>query len=302
MTGLDGVEAGAVAAPSGLPTGLSPNFLAYVVGPVALVVLVVLRPLRARRRTRFGLRGVIIGTALLGLLAERWADAPRGSVRLHASRRAARVGGDLRHLYERLGSGAGNGVRVLRASPTSSRSGAGAWRAALGWSLAGCAVGQVLVLVGWAPSFLTGSQAQTIGGLGAFVFAIAIRMAGAILEYKERAEAQARRTDERSRRPRETTRSAARRTTARWSRTRPKEFSRSVPTAAIGSFNAAAEAMFGWTASEIVGQPVATIVTPELHGALDQFLERYQEIGRSRGPAPRGRDHRRAPRRQPCSR
>ena len=28
----------------------------------------------------------------------------------------------------------------------------------------------------------------------------------------------------------------------------------------IGSFNAAAEAMFGWTASEIVGQPVAMLV------------------------------------------
>src|SRR6185437_9658933 len=37
--------------------------------------------------------------------------------------------------------------------------------------------------------------------------------------------------------------------------------------------------MFGWSASEIVGKPVATIVTPELDSALDQFLERYREIG-----------------------
>ena len=119
--------------------------------------------------------------------------------------------------------------------------GASAWRAALGWSLAGAAVGQMFVFVEWAPSFLTGSQAQTIGGLGAFVFAIAIRMAGAILEYKERAEAQARRPDRGKPPPPVTTRNAARRTTARWSRTRPKEFSTVAPDGRIGSFNAAAE-------------------------------------------------------------
>ena len=39
------------------------------------------------------------------------------------------------------------------------------------------------------PSFLSSSQAQTIGFLGAFVFAIAIRMAGTIGEYKEQADA-----------------------------------------------------------------------------------------------------------------
>jgi len=51
------------------------------------------------------------------------------------------------------------------------------------------------------------------------------------------------------------------------------------PDGRIGSFNGAAEAMFGWTAGEIVGKPVATIVTPDLHSALDQFLDRYREIG-----------------------
>ena len=80
-------------------------------------------------------------------------------------------------------------------------------------------------------------------------------------------------------RPPVTTRNAARRTTARWSRTRRKEILTVFPNGRIGSFNAAAEAMFGWTAEEIVGQPVAVIVTPELHVPLAQFLERYQVVG-----------------------
>ena len=68
------------------------------------------------------------------------------------------------------------------------QSGAKAWRAALGWSVVGCAVGQTLIWQGWAPTLMTRSQAETIGALGAFVFAIAIRMAGAAGERKEHAE------------------------------------------------------------------------------------------------------------------
>ena len=76
VTGLDGVEAGAIAAPSGLPTGLSPNLLAYVVGPIALVGLIALVHYELVAGQVWIYAAVIIGTALLGLLAERWADAP----------------------------------------------------------------------------------------------------------------------------------------------------------------------------------------------------------------------------------
>ena len=37
----------------------------------------------------------------------------------------------------------------------------------------------------------------------------------------------------------------------------------------IRSFNAAAEAMFGWTATEILGQPVAMLVPPVIESAHD---------------------------------
>jgi diguanylate cyclase len=252
--------------------------LAYVVGPVALVLLVVLRQLRLVAGVPiWAYAGAILGTAALGLLIESWADAGPGTLRLHA-RVALHVAAVTSVIYM-SGWGPALGMAyAFSALADLQRSGAPAWRATLGWSLAGCTVGQVLVFVHWCPSYFTGSQAQTIGGLGAFVLAIAIRMAGAIGEYKERAEAELA----------EQTKQAA---LARDDAQRSEAHYRAVvenaaegiltvfPDGSIGSFNAAAEVMFGWTASEIVGRPVATIVTPELHSALAQFLDRYQEIG-----------------------
>ncbi|MDP9333731.1 MAG: EAL domain-containing protein, partial [Actinomycetota bacterium] len=131
---------------------------------------------------------------------------------------------------------------------------------------------------GWAPTLMTRSQAETIGALGAFVFAIAIRMAGAIGEYKERAEAELA----------EQTKQAA---LARDDAQRSEAHYRAVvenaaegiltvfPDGTIGSFNAAAEAMFGWTATEILGQPVAMLVPADLHDPLGAFLAAYRSIG-----------------------
>ncbi len=256
---------------------MSPAILAYVVGPVALVVLVVMLHFDLVAGSIWPYAGVIVGSALLGLLVERWHDTPPGSLRLHL-RVALHVSAVTSVVYM-SGWGPALGMAfAFSAFADLQKVGSGAWRAALGWSLAGAAVGQVFVLLEWAPSFLSASQAQTIGGLGAFVFAIAIRMAGAILEYKERAE----------RKLADQTREAS---GARDDAQRSEAHYRAVvenaaegiltvfPNGQIGSFNAAAEAMFGWTAEEIVGQPVSVIVTPELHVPLAQFLERYQVVG-----------------------
>ena len=115
------------------------------------------------------------------------ADAAPGSWRLHV--RVAFHVAQVTAVIYLSGWGPALGMAfAFSALADLQQSGAAAWRAALGWSLAGCAAGQVLVLDGLMPSFLTGSQAQTIGLLSAFVFAIAIRMAGAVLESKERVE------------------------------------------------------------------------------------------------------------------
>jgi diguanylate cyclase (GGDEF)-like protein/PAS domain S-box-containing protein len=254
--------------------------LVYVVGPIALALLFVLR--------HFGLVAkvpdwayalAILGGSMSSMLVERWPDVPRGSLRLHL-RVAAHVGGVTSVIYL---SGWGPALGIAFAFSALSdleQSGARAWRATLGWSLAGCAAGQALVLAGWAPSFLSTSQAQTIGFLGAFVFAIAIRMAGAVGEHKEQADALLE----------EQTMQVAR---ARDDAQRSEAHHRAVVENAaegiltfavdgtIGSFNAAAEAMFGWTAAEIVGQPGAKLLPPDRQDAVMELFETYRSIGPS---------------------
>jgi diguanylate cyclase (GGDEF)-like protein/PAS domain S-box-containing protein len=254
--------------------------LSFVVGPVALVLLLVLRHFGLVARVSvWAYAGAIVGAQVSGRLVERWPDAPPGSLRLHV-RVVVHVAAVTSVIYM-SGWGPALGMAfAFTALADLQQSGARAWRAALGWSLAGCAVGQAMVLEGWTPSFLSPSQAQTIGFLGAFVFAIAIRMAGAIGEYKEQAEAKLA----------EQTMQAAR---ARDDAQRSEAHHRAVVENAaegiltvgldgtIGSFNAAAEAMFGWTATEIVGQPVGTIVAADLHDALKEFLATSRSIGPS---------------------
>ena len=287
------------AAPAVGPGGLSPGFLAYVVGLIALVLLLVLRHFGLVAKVSVWAYAGAVGAAQVsGRLVERWPDATRGSVRLHV-RVVVHVAAVTSVVYM-SGWGPALGMAfAFSALADLQQSGARAWRAALGWSLAGCAVGQALVLEGWMPSFLSSAQAQTIGCLGAFVFAIAIRMAGAIGEYKEQAEALladqmmqaslARDDAQRSRDEAQRSRDEAQR--SRDEAQRSEALHRAVVENAaegiltlgldgtVGSFNAAAEAMFGWTATEIVGQQVAMIVPPELHGALGEYLAPYGSIG-----------------------
>ena len=260
------------------PRGVSPGFLPYVVGPIALVLLLVLRHFGLVAQVPDWAYAITIFASLASSrLVERWPEAPPGSFRLHV-RVIVHVAAVTSVLYM-SGWGPALGMAfAFSALADLQQSGARAWRAALGWSLAGCVVGQALVFGGWAPSFLSASQAQTIGLLGAFVFAISIRMAGAIGEHKERADALL---------AEQTTQAARARDDAQRSEAHHRAV---VENAAegiltvgvdgtIGSFNAAAEAMFGWNATEIVGQPVAKLVPTEIHDALGNFLAMYRSAG-----------------------
>ena len=267
-----------IAATPVITAGLSPTFLAYVVGPIALVLLVVLRHFGlVAKMPVWAYAAAILGAQASGWLVERWPDAPPGSLRLHV-RVVVHVTAVTSVIYM-SGWGPALGMAyAFSALADLQQSGAAAWRAALGWSLAGCALGQALVLVGWMPSFLSASQAQTIGFLGAFVFAIAIRMAGAIGEHKERADAQlADQTNQAARARDEAQRSEAHH------RAVVENAAEGILTVGsdgtIGSFNAAAEAMFGWNATEIVGRPVARLVPADLRDALGEFLATYRLLG-----------------------
>ena len=77
--------------------------------------------------------------------------------------------------------------------------GARLWRATALWSMLGIAAGQTAIWVGWAPSVLSISHANAVAFMGAFVLFFVIRMAGATMEQKELAESLVSRSEDRFR-------------------------------------------------------------------------------------------------------
>ena len=80
------------------------------------------------------------------------------------------------------------GAFVFVALENISNDGSRVWRSIMGWSLAGIAVGQLGIALGWVPTFLSVQYAEVLGFMGAFVLFFVIRMAGATMEQKERAD------------------------------------------------------------------------------------------------------------------
>ncbi|MGO8873796.1 MAG: putative bifunctional diguanylate cyclase/phosphodiesterase [Acidimicrobiales bacterium] len=168
---------------------LSPLVLAYLVGPFALGLLLVFRGFGlVARLPVWAYFAAIVGACILSVLVEPWHDAPEGSFKLHA-RLAVHVTSVSMVIYM-TGWGPALGMAYAFVALQELQTwGAALWRPVMCWSLLNIAVAQYLLWLGWVPSFLTRSQAETVGALGAFVLVIVIRMAGATGEKKERAEA-----------------------------------------------------------------------------------------------------------------
>src|SRR5436190_12882408 len=67
------------------PASLSPNVLAYAVGPVALALLLVFRHFRlVAHEPVWAYVVALVGSGVLSRLVERWRDSQPGSLRLHA--------------------------------------------------------------------------------------------------------------------------------------------------------------------------------------------------------------------------
>jgi diguanylate cyclase (GGDEF)-like protein/PAS domain S-box-containing protein len=263
-------ERGSIA-PADTSRTLSPSFLAWVVGPIALALLIVLRQVGlVARAPIWAYVGAVAVAQITGRLVDYWPDAPRGTFRLHV-RIFVHVFAVTSVIYL-SGWGPALGMAfAFSALADLQQSGAGAWRAVLGWSFAGCVVGQMLILADIAPSFLSVAQAQTIGALGAFVFVISIRMAGAVGEYKEQIE-----------RELEAQTVEAARSAAHF-RSVVENAAEGILTVSldgtIASFNNAAEAMFGWQEKNIVGRRASILVQEELHEHVDNFLASYTVAG-----------------------
>jgi diguanylate cyclase (GGDEF)-like protein/PAS domain S-box-containing protein len=263
----DGLSFGA----PGTGGGFTLTVVLYVVEGLALLLILVAQ--------RFGLVAneplwayalAIGGSSMLSKRLDRWIDAPRGSWRLHV--RVFVHALTVMSVIYLTGWGPALGVCFVYAALVDlQQSGPASWRAVLGWSLVCCAAGQLLVFEGWAPSFLSHSSSQALGFLGAFSFGIVIVMAGAIGEGKQRAEVLLARASEDALRS-EALHRAVVENAAEGIFTIGSD-------GAVLSFNAAAEAIFGWTADEMVGQPGAITLAEELRGLLAEYLETVQSVG-----------------------
>jgi diguanylate cyclase (GGDEF)-like protein len=169
-------------------SGLSPRVLAYLVGPIALVILCIFRYYGLIARLPVWTYVVVMaGVVVLSMLVEPFFDAPLGSVRFHL-RLAVHVAAVTAVIYM---TGWGPALIMAYAFVALFELetwGASLWRPVMCWSLLNIVVAQILVGGGYLPSFLNPSQAEAIGALGAAVLAMIIRMAGATGMKKEEAE------------------------------------------------------------------------------------------------------------------
>jgi len=76
----------------------------------------------------------------------------------------------------------------LGALQTFSIDGSRVWKSALGWSLSGVAIGQILIALQLAPSFLFIRSAQAVAVMSTFILCFIVRMAAVIVERREAAE------------------------------------------------------------------------------------------------------------------
>jgi diguanylate cyclase (GGDEF)-like protein len=168
---------------------LSPVLLGYLVGPVALCILMVFRHFGlVARLPVWSYLAVIFGAGILAVLVEPWHSAPAGSLRLHL-RLGMHVTTVTLVIYM-SGWGPALGMAyAFVALEELQQWGARMWRPVMCWSMFNILVAQSLLWWGLIPSFLSRGQAETVGVLEAIVLAMVIRMAGATGEKKDRAEA-----------------------------------------------------------------------------------------------------------------
>ena len=267
----DGVGRSHAASRTAAQRSFSMTLILYVVQAAALLLVLVLR--------QFGLVAnepwwayalAIVGASAVNPKLDRWIDAPRRSWRLHV--RVLVHAATVMSVIYLTGWGPALGVCFVYAALVDlQQSGPASWRAVLGWSVVCCALGQLLVYQGLAPSYLTGVSAQTLGFLGMFAFGIVIVMAGAIGEGKQQTEDLLAHANE------EIARSEA------LHRAVVENAAEGIFTIGadgrVLSFNAAAERMFGWSTGEIVGEPGGVLLTEDLRDHLTAYLQTIATSG-----------------------
>ena len=229
-------------------------------GPVAAVAILGLREIRLVARSPAWLIPVIlVGGQLLTTACGFWWDgSPQSRVRLHA-----RIGSQaalVTAVIYATGWGPALAIGlVLVGHEALVMTGSSSQRVVLGWNLSCLAIGQGLIALGWAPSLIPAPEVHGLAVLVAIGITFSYQSLHTALIEKEVAAARHRAVVENA--------------------------AEGILTVGldgkIGSFNAAAEAMFGWTATEIVGLPIATLFPAAQADALASFSAGPGAVGRS---------------------
>jgi len=178
---------------------LTPRVFSYLVGPMALGIILLLRHYGAVATEPpwawvAVFVAVPVGSVAIELLVRRHPTAFWQHVQVAGNAAAVTV-----VIYMTGWGPCLVGMYLFIALVSVSAEGADAWRRVAAWTIAGVVAGEVAVRLRWAPSFLSADRGVSLAFIGLVGALFVIRMTGATVAQKERAEAALRTSEERFR-------------------------------------------------------------------------------------------------------
>ncbi len=178
---------------------VDPAKLAYLMGPLAFLALLVLMHFDyVEQVSPWVWLVVFVAIPTFNLIADQTYDRNINPVTL-SLRVAVQVAAVTAVIYLTGWGPVLWGAYAFIALEVIAKCGSRAWASVMLWSLIGMTVGEVCIWQGWLPSKLPLAQATAITTMGAFVLFFVIRMAGATMEQKEEADSAVRLSEDRFR-------------------------------------------------------------------------------------------------------
>jgi diguanylate cyclase (GGDEF)-like protein/PAS domain S-box-containing protein len=178
---------------------LSPSVLAYLLGPIAfLLILLLMKFNLAARESAWLWLTVFIVSPVLSVVCNRLYQLEPTPHRLQLRIAASAVSVTVVTYLTGWGP-----VLVLAFAflvlENIAAGGSRVWRVTATWSVLGIGAGQLAIWLHWAPSYLSLSRANALALMGTVVILFVIRMAGVVMAQKETAEESMRLSEDRFR-------------------------------------------------------------------------------------------------------